>query len=170
MAKDLPVPSNTVVPKIEPLDEEQFHDAMMLAIAGQVAKRGKAKVAGALGVTVRQLSNLGNGSFPRVDRIYNLRTLDPDALDPIDRKQGVRSVPRDAICSTDPVSTKLARLLTRTIDAERPDSPGGPAVTLREVMGLDEDDLRAAARSLVAWVEMIDAYRAGEAPRLRVAK
>lgn len=160
---------NTVVPKIAPLDEEQFHAAMMEAITRQIANHGKGQVAVALGVTVRQLANLGAGSFPRVDRIYNLRTLDPEALDPIDRKQGVRSVPRDAVCSSDPVSSKLAALLSRTIDIEKPDSDGGVGATLREVLDLDEVTLRDCACKLVAWIEMIDAYRAGDKPKLRVA-
>lgn len=89
------------------------------------------------------------------------------ALDPIHRAYGERSVPRDAVCSSDPISSKLAALLSQTIDMERPDSDGGPVTTLREILAMDEKVLRQCARTLASWVEFVDAYRAGEAPKLR---
>ena len=162
--------SNTVVPNIEALDEEQFHAAMMEAIGAAVSRHGRAKVASVLGFnSVRQLGNIAAGSFPAPWRLWNLLSLDGDALDKIDRKYGRRGVPRHAVCSTDPVSSRLASLLSRTIEMERPDSDGGPAVHLRELLTLDEDDLRRCAHVLAGWVEMIDAYRAGEKPKLKTA-
>lgn len=160
---------NTVLPNPQPLDEEKFHAVMMEAINRAVAKFGKAKVAQTMCLSIRQMDNLGAGSFPRPDRLANLRSLGADLLDPIYRAYGERSVPRDAVCSTDPVSSKLAALLARTIDMERPDSDGGQSGTLREVLDLDEATLRDCALKLVGWVEMIDAYRSGEKPKLRVA-
>lgn len=157
----------SVVHKSIAPDEAEFHAAMAESIARQIGRHGKPKVAQAMAVSIRQLENILAGAFPRPDRLRNLVTLSGDALDPIDRLYGVRQVPRDAVCSSDPVSTKLAALLTRTIDIEREDSPGGPDATLGEILTIDEEVLRAAMNKLCGWVERIDAYRAGEAPKLR---
>lgn len=162
--------SNSVLPEIAALDEDQFHNAMMEAISGAISRHGRAKVAMALGLTsVRQLGNITNGSFPAPWRLFNLLALDAGALDKIDRKYGRRGVPIDAICSTDPVSSRLAALLARSIEMERPESDGGTQVKLAELRLLDEDELRYCARALAGWVEMLDAYHAGEKPRLKVA-
>lgn len=159
---------DTVVPKIEALDEERFHATMMEAINRQIVRHGRAKVAGVMCLSLKQLENVGKGAFPRIDRVHNLRSLDADALDPIDREYGERRVPRTAICSTDPISTKLAELLAKTIDMEREDSCSGPSVSLRELRMLDEDTLRRTAHALAGWVEMLDEYRSGTStPKLR---
>ena len=160
--------SNSVVPQILPLDEEEFHAAMMEAISAAISRHGRAKVASVLGVSVRQIGNIANGSFPAPWRLWNLLALDGAALDKIDRRYHRRGVPADAVCSSDPVSSKLAHLLSRTIEMERPDSPGGGGVKLRELLALDEDELRFCARQLSGWVERIDRYRSHERPSLRV--
>lgn len=160
---------STVVRSFSAPDEAEFHAAMTEAIARMIGRFGKPKVAQVMQVSIRQLDNILAGAFPRPDRLRNLTTLDSDALDPIDRIYGDRRVPRDAMCSTDPVSTKLAALLTRTIEIEKDDSPGGADATLGELLTVDEHTLRAAAAKLAGWVERIDAYRAGDAPKLRVA-
>lgn len=156
------MPDNTVVREREPLTEEQYHDAMMVALTRLYQKHGKPAVAEWLGVSVRHLANIAGGSLPAPHRLHNLILRDADALDPIDREYGVRRVPRDAVCSTDPVSTKLATLLTRTIDMEHPDSDGGAEVTLAELLTLPEDVLRSVAHTLNGWAERIDAHRHGK--------
>lgn len=158
---------SNVVRNPAPLNEEQFHAAMMESISRAIARNGKAKVAQIMCLSVRQLDNLGAGSFPRADRLANLRALGPELLDPIHREYGERTVPRNAVCSTDPISAKMAALLAKTIEMERPDSDGGTTATLSEVLNLDEQTLRQCARALSGWVEMIDAYRAGQKPRLK---
>lgn len=163
------MPDRSVVQNLPAPDEAEFHAAMTEAIGRMIGRFGKPKVAATMHVSIRQLDNILAGAFPRPDRLRNLTTLDADALDPIDRLYGDRRVPRDAMCSTDPVSTKLAMLLTRTIEIEKDDSPGGADATLGELLTVDEFTLRAAATKLAGWVERIDAYRAGEAPRLRTA-
>ncbi len=155
------MPDHSVVPQIQPLTEDQFHDAMMVALTRLYQKHGKPTVANWLGVSVRQLTNIAGGSLPAPHRLQNLIIHDPDALDPIDREYGLRRVPRGAVCSTDPVSAKLAQLLTRTIDIEHPDSDGGTDATLAELLMLPEDVLRACAHKLTGWVERIDAHRHG---------
>ena len=159
----------TVVPVQVRLSEDEFHDVAVKVVSDMVAKHGRDTVARCMGISTRQLGNIMGGSTPAAYRLYNLRTLDADALDPIDRRYGCRSVPRDAVCSSDPVSARLARLLSHAIDLERPDSDDGVDASLRELLALPEEDLRFAASKLAGWVEKIDAYRAGEAPKLRVA-
>ena len=170
MLREIPVPDNTVVPKMRKLSEDEFHDVAVKVVSDAVADHGRETVARTMDISTRQLGNIMGGSTPAAFRLYNLRTLNPDALDAIDRRFGQRSVPRDAVCSTDPVSAKLAQLLARTIDIERPDSDGGASASLAELLTLPERELRSAASKLAGWVEQIDAYRAGETPRLRVAK
>lgn len=162
MLMEIVVPDNSVVPKREPLTEEEFHNAMMVALTRLYQKHGKARVAEWLGVSVRQLANIAAGSLPAPHRLQNLVIHDPDALDPIDREYGIRRVPRDAVCSSDPVSTKLAMLLTRTIDIEHPASDGGTDATLAELLDLPDDVLRAVAHKFNGWVARIDAHRHGK--------
>ncbi len=156
------MPDTPVVQQKQPLTEEEFHNAMMVALTRLYQKHGKAKVADWLGVSVRQLANIAAGSLPAPHRLHNLLTHDDSALDAIDREYGVRRVPRDAVCSSDPVSTKLAMLLTRTIDIEHPDSEGGVDATLSELLNLPDDILRAVAQKTSGWVERIDAHRHGK--------
>lgn len=168
----MPSDDCSVVHKPEPVDEVRFHAAMMEAVSRQISRHGHGKVAEVMGLSVRQLGNLGAGSFPRPSRLYKLRELERDALDPIDRLYGERTVPRDAVCTSDPVSSKMAMLLSRTIEMERPDSDGGHRATLAEVLALcgspdDEATLRQIARACAGWLEMVDSYRNGPRPNLR---
>lgn len=164
-------PAHTVVPNNSPRTEEEYHAAMVQCISRQVGKHGKGRVAQVMGLSIRQLDNIMAGSFPRPDRLANLSTLSPDALDPIDRLYGTRSVPRNSVCSTDPVSTSLARLLSRTIPMECPNGEGGVGVTMSELLALGEDEthLRDIQLQLNGWVERIDAYRGGAVTKLKVA-
>ena len=164
------MPDNTVVPKIPKLSEDQFHDLAVKEVSSAIADHGREAVASAMDISTRQLGNIMGGATPAAFRLFNLRTLNPEALDAIDRRQGRRSVPRDAVCSSDPVSAKLARLLAHAIEIEHPESDGGHADTLAEILSLPETELRAAASKLAGWVERIDAYRAGEAPKMKVVK
>lgn len=153
---------NPVVRQNQPLTEEDFHNAMMESLSRLYRKHGKPRVAEWLGVSVRQLANIAGGSLPAPHRLFNLVLHDDDALDPIDREYGLRRVPRNAVCSSDPVSTRLAMLLTSTIDMEHPDSDGGVDATLAELLDLPEDVLRAVAHKFNGWVERIDVHRHGK--------
>lgn len=153
------MPDNTVVHKNAAFGEDHFHDLAVSCISELIAKHGREAVAKCMGISTRQLANIMAGSSPAPHRLFNLRQLDPLALDKIDRAQGLRAVPRDATCSSDPVSAKLALLLANAIEAERDESDGGAAVTLREILDMPEAELRSAASKLAGWVERIDAYR-----------
>lgn len=156
---------DTVVPEPRALDEDEFHAEFMVLLAAANKRWGQAKVAQALGYTTkRQLANLANGSLPNLRGFYNLLALDATLHDPLDRAYGQRKVPTEAVCSTDPVSAKMASLLSRIIDAERPESPGGPNVVLQEICELartpeGETMLRDVAAASARWVAMLDDAR-----------
>lgn len=157
--------SNTVVPKARPLDEDEFHSTFLVLLARINKAHGAAKVAQALGYTTkRQLTNLASGSLPSLLGYYNLLVLDQSAHDELDREYGARKVPVSALCTSDPVAAKMAALLTRAIEAESPDSPGGTAVILQEILRMDEAILRDVHRRLGGWIDQIDEARK---PRIR---
>lgn len=162
----------SVVPNPPPLNEVEFHGAMLECISRQIARHGHATVAQTMCLSTKQLNNVLAGAFPRADRLANLRSLDRDALDPIHRVYGERSVPREAVCSSDPISSKMAALLAKTIEIECPSSDGGHTATLAEILSLcacpeDEAGLRKIARVCAGWLEMVDSYRSGSRPNLR---
>lgn len=156
---------SNVVREMRALDEDEFHAEFMVLLAKMNRLYSPAKVAAALGYTSkRQLANLANGGLPNLRGYYNLLTLDASAHEPIDRAYGQRKVPSGAICSTDPVSAKMAALLSRAIDAESPDSPGGQEVVLHEVIEMartpnGEAMLRDVAAATAKWVSMLDDAR-----------
>ena len=76
--------NNTVLPNVHPVPEHKFHAAMMLDIARMISEHGRDATASALGISARHIGNLANGSFPRADRLHNLKALDPDALATVD--------------------------------------------------------------------------------------
>jgi len=120
----MPPEPRTIVRNPDPVDEVRFHAAVMECVSKQIAQHGVGKVAQVMGLSVRQIANLGAGSMPRADRLANLRSLDRDALDPVHRLYGERAVPRDALCTSDPISARMAALLSQTIEMECPDSDG----------------------------------------------
>jgi hypothetical protein len=162
--------TDTVVPEARALDEDEFHAEFMVLLAAMNKRHTPAKVAQALGYTTkRQLANLSSGSLPGLRNFYNLLALDASAHDPLDRAYGHRKVPTGAICSSDPVSSKMATLLSRAIEAESPNSHGGVAVTRHEILNMaatptDEGMMRDVARTLCLWVTELDE---AQKPRLR---
>ncbi|MHB9879118.1 hypothetical protein ACSMXM_05590 [Pacificimonas sp. ICDLI1SI03] len=156
----------TVVPKAEPLTEEQFHAVMMQGLSRMTRVHGKAKVAQALGVSVRHLGNIAGGSLPSPDKLFNLLALDQTAHDEIMADYGKRSVPLGAMCSSDPVAAKKAMLLAKVIEAEKADSDGGKTVTLHEIIGFGEDELRDISATMNGWIARLDAARK---PHVRAA-
>lgn len=159
------MPDNTVVPKIEPLAEDHFHAIFLQALSRLITAHGEGKVALWLGVSVRQLRNIKAGSLPTADKIWNLLAHDRSAHDEIDRQYGARKVPSNAICSTDPVSADMAALLTKAIEAEDPESPGGRDVTLHEIISMPERVMRDVHRTIGGWIERLEDARG---PALKV--
>lgn len=80
----MPDKHSTIVRKVQPVPEHKFHAAMMLDIQRMIVEHGRDAVASAIGVGTRQLGNLANGSFPRADHLWNLKALDPGALQTVE--------------------------------------------------------------------------------------
>lgn len=163
--------ANTVVRKTEPLTEEQFGATFRQMLNRLIRRHGEAQVALWLGVSVRHLGTnvLRGSSLPTADKIWNLLAHDHSAHDEMDREFGQRNVPVDALCSSDPISAKMAALLTRAIEAESPDSPGGTAVILHEILSMDEGILREVHRRLGGWIDQLDETRKPASFRPRAA-
>lgn len=155
-------PRNTVLPQIEPLTEDDFHAVLLVCLGNLYRRHGQARVAEWLGVSKRHLRNIEAGTAPAPHRLFNMLCHDPEALDPIDREYGTRRVSRDAVCTSDPVASRMAALLAHIITIEHEHSDGGADATMNELLSLPVDDLRTIARVTAGWVERIDAYRHGK--------
>lgn len=138
---------NTVVPKITPLPEDDFHAALMEDWARMIAKWKKPAFALKAGYSnQRQLHNVLNGSIPGALSIFNLLAEDDAAIDKVLERYGLRAVPRDAHCSSDPSTLPLATLLCHVAEAEHPESHGGTQITEHEARAIPEEDLLAVER------------------------
>lgn len=160
---------NNGVPKVLPITEEKFRARFLQSLNRLIGDHGEAKVALWLGVSTRHLGGnvLRGSAIPTADKIWNLLAHDESAHDEIDREYGAKKVPLASHCTTDPIAAKMAALLTRAIEAESPQSPGGTVVTYHEIAGMDEPTLRAVHRRLGAWIDQLEAPRAPSS--LRVA-
>lgn len=155
----MPHPSN-VVPKIDPITEEQFKATWLQTLNRLCRLHGDAKVALWLGISTRHLSNVKSGtSLPTADKIWNLLAFDRSAHDELDKEFGLRKVDKDAVCSIDPMMLDIIALAHETADHEAPDSDGGQNTTDHELLRKDEARLRRVHRRLGAWVNRIDELR-----------
>lgn len=151
---------NTVVPKIEPMDEDEFHGHFMALLGRLIRNHGPAKVAQALGYTSkRQLANLTNGSLPSLRGYYNLLALEPTAHDELDRAYGQQKVPDSAKCSTDPLTLDLITLARDVAEAESSHSPGHQSVTDGELRKMNESLIRKVHHVTGSWLERIETMR-----------
>lgn len=160
--------THTVVRKIDPLGEDDFHAAFMVLLSRMVKQHGQENVAYALGYSSkRQLANLASGSLPSLRAFYNLLTLDECAHDELDAEYGLRKVDKDAMCSSDPLTRDMIALAHETAEDEAPDSDGGRVVTDQELLAKDEARLRRVYRTLGTWLHRIETIR--KPRRLRAA-
>jgi len=150
---------SNVVPKPQPLTEEQFKSTWLQTLARLCRHHGDAQVALWLGVSIRHLSNIKAGSLPTADKIWNLLAHDDSAHDELDGEFGVKNVKRDAVCTSDPLTLDMIALAHETAEAEAPDSPGGAATTDHELLAKDEARLRKIYRALGTWLHRIEEMR-----------
>ena len=157
---------SNVVPRMQPLTEEQFGATFRIMLNRMIRQHGEPQVALWLGVTVRHLGTnvLRGSSMPTADKIWNLLAYDDSAHDELDREFGVKNVGHDAVCSTDPLTLDMIALAHETADDEALDSPGGREVTDHELLHKNEVRLRRVYRALGTWLDRIDRLRA---PALR---
>ncbi|QDZ07475.1 hypothetical protein FPZ24_08255 [Sphingomonas panacisoli] len=155
-----------VVPKVEPRTEEDFRNTWLQALSRLCKDHTDAKVALWLGIGIDHLrKNVKSGiSLPTADKIWNLLAYDASAHDELDKAFGVKNVPENALCSTDPLTRDMIALANETAQDEDPASPGGIVTTDHELLKKDEARLRRVHRTLTSWLNRIEQLRA---PRLR---
>lgn len=152
--------SNSVLPKVEPLTEDQFRANWLVTLSRLCREHGDGKVALWLGVTERHLRNLKGGtSMPSADKIWNLLAFDQSAHDELDGAYGARNVPTDAVCTTDPLTLDMIALSLEVAEHEAPNSHGGVAVTDHEVRQKNEARLRKVYGVIGTWLSRIDEMR-----------
>ena len=148
------------VPRKQPATETQFRNAWLCTLARMCAKHGDDQVAQWLGITERHLRNVRSGtSLPSADKLWGLLAYDDSAHDEMDALYGYRTVPIDALCSTDPLTRDLIALANEVAQAEDPNSPGGVAVTDHELLDKDEHRMRRVYNTLGVWLERIGSMR-----------
>lgn len=152
---------NNVVPEVQSLTEEQFGATFRQMLNRMIRQHGEATVAMWMGVSVRHLGTnvLRGNSLPSADKIWNLLAYDGSAHDELDAEYGVKNVHRDALCSTDPLTRDMIALAHETAEDEAPESPGGPALTDRELLKKDEARLRRVHQRLGGWIDRIQQLR-----------
>lgn len=160
--------NSQVVPKMEPLTEESFRNAWLASLSRLCRLHGDGKVALWLGVSVRHLRNIKAGNnLPSADKIWNLLAYDDSAHDELDGEFNARNVPKDSVCSSDPLTLDMIALAHETAEHEAPESHGGPAVTDSELLKKDEQRLRRIHRKLGHWLDRVEALRR---PRIRAVR
>ena len=151
---------NTVVPNHKPQSETAFRNAWLVTLARMCAKHGDDQVALWLGISERHLRNVRSGSsLPSADKLWNLLAYDATAHDEMDALYGFRTVPLDALCSTDPLTRDLIALANEVAQSEDVNSPGGITVTDHELLQKDEHRMRRVYNTLGVWLDRISAMR-----------
>jgi hypothetical protein len=149
-----------VVPRVQPLTEEQFRAKWLRSLARLCDHHGDGQVALWLGIGERHLRNLKSGaSLPSPDKIWNLLAYDDSAHDELDGAYGLKNVGHDAVCTSDPLTLDMIALAHETAEAERPESPGGVQTTDHELLLKDEARLRKVYRTLGTWLQRIEEMR-----------
>ncbi len=156
----MPDSRDTVVPTRKPASETTFRNAWLQSLARLCAKHGEDQVALWLGISERHLRNVRSGaSLPSADKLWNLLAHDDSAHDEMDALFGLRHVPVDALCSTDPLTRDLIALANEVAHSEDPASPGGVAVTDHELLAKDEHRMRRVYNTLGVWLDRISNMR-----------
>jgi hypothetical protein len=145
---------------MQPATETAFRNAWLCALSRLCAKHGEDKVANWLGISERHLRNVRSGtSLPSADKLFALLAYDDTAHDEMDALYGLRHIPIDALCSTDPLTRDLIALANEVAQSEDPNSHGGVAVTDHELLDKDEHRMRRVHNTLGVWLDRISAMR-----------
>lgn len=148
------VPADTAV------TETDFRNAWLQSLARLCAKHREDRVAHWLGISERHLRNVRSGmSLPSADKLHGLLRFDQSAHDEMNALYGLRHVPVDALCSTDPLTRDLIALANEVAQSEDPTSPGGITVTDHELLEKDEHRMRRVYNTLGVWLERISNMR-----------
>lgn len=149
-----------IVPRKQQATESQFRNAWLQTLARLCAKHDDDQVALWLGISERHLRNVRSGtSLPSADKLWGLLAFDDSAHDEMDALYGFRTVPIDALCSTDPLTRDLIALANEVAQSEDPNSPGGTSVTDHELLDKDEHRMRRVYNTLGVWLDRIGNMR-----------
>lgn len=149
-----------VLPKAEPLTEDDFRKNWLCVLSRLCREHGDSKVALWLGVSERHLRNVKTGSsLPSADKIWNLLAYDKSAHDELDGAYGVKNVSSDAICTSDPMTLDMIAVAHEVAEHESPLSDGGAATTIHELVKKDEARLRRVHRVIGTWLHRLDDLR-----------
>lgn len=123
-----------VRPPVVAITELDAREALAKPLLALCSIHGPKKVALTLGMNEKNVRNARDEkSTLRIDRAFNMLVADEFALEPLLAKFRRRSVPIDAICSTDDCTLPLVALLHAFIEMERATSDGGKRKTRAEL-------------------------------------
>lgn len=155
--------SSNVLPPAIPLTVEDAREILSRPLVALCSEHGPSAVARAIGgcedKTVRDARD--EKSTLRLDYVANLLLLDGTALDGFLSRVGRRSVPADAVCSTDALPA-MTGAVHKLVVATSENSVEGVNLSRCELLD-SENELRQAFNAIGALLSRIDRIRAGEA-------
>lgn len=152
-----------VLPSVIPLTVEDAREILAKPLLALCSQHGPTRVGAAIGGaddgTVRdardEKSSLG------LHYAANLLALDGTAFDGFLARVGRRSVPVDAVCSTDALPA-MTGAVHKLVSATHPNSIDGIKLSRCELLN-SEDELRHAFDAIGSLLGRIDRIKAGEA-------
>lgn len=152
-----------VRPPVALLTEDDARELLAKPLRRLCQEHGPTRVAKALGgvdeKTVRNARD--EKSTLCLDTAANLLSLDPTALDGFLSHFGRRSVPSDAICTSDPLPA-MTGAVHKLVLAASPTSPGGTALSREELLDA-RHEIRSAFDALGSLLSRIDRHERGAA-------
>lgn len=154
---------SNVPPPAIPLTVEDAREILAAPLRSLCSDHGPTAVARSIGgcedKTVRDARD--EKSTLRLDYAANLLLLDGTALDGFLARVGRRSVPMDAVCTTDALPA-MTGAVHKLVVATSEQSPAGKDFSRGELLD-SEDELRAAFDAIGALLSRIDRLKAGAA-------
>jgi len=153
--------TDTVVSKVTPPSEQEFHALMVAGLArAAVNLGGQGALADKMDMTSAGLKKIFNGGMTSPKRLFDMLLDDRTStvLDDIAARYGRRFVDKEAVCNTDDAGLLLARLLVWVQEAQHPDSPGGRNIVHTELAPV-EAQMRELHGALGNWISQIDEVR-----------
>jgi hypothetical protein len=161
--RELAVADAPVRPPVALLTELDARELLAKPLLSLCSDHGPTRVGKALGgvneKTVRDARD--EKSTLSLDTAVNLLSLDPHALDGFLGHFGRRSVPADAVCSTDALPA-MTGAVHKLVLASAPTSVDGQALSKCELLGA-KAEIRQAFDALATLLTRIDRIERGEA-------
>lgn len=150
--------TSPVCPPVTLLTDDDVRELLAKPIRKLCSDHGPTRVAKSLGLTDAAEKTIRRARDEQttlcLDTAANLLSLDPHALDGFLMHFGRRSVPVDAVCTSDPLPA-MTGAVHKLVIAASPTSPGGSELSRCELLGAKED-IRAAFDQLGVLLQRID--------------